>query len=239
MLAHSLMIHCSNTARHSIVLQMHLDFFNNTLLGPSRCVGRWDDTVDDVQGIVFLNDSRAVGGCTAFLPGLQHSKDERLGGAPVDREAMYLLEQSTQYSTGSVLLYQLGTWHRGVPVAAGAVRRTKHLSFRKAGCDWIGGSNESGHPSAKSIYQLAERLAARDRQEGGGETAVGSDFMASLMGSLSPVQREVIGFPAVTSKYWALPGTLDGVAQRYGPALDMKPYYAAANQHQQPRPSKL
>ena len=44
-----------------------------------------------------------------------------------------------------------------------------------------------------------------------------------LIASLSPHQRTLLGFPAVDSPYWT-EYTLDAVAERYGPMLDMSPY---------------
>jgi hypothetical protein len=39
-----------------------------------------------------------------------------------DREAMYANERCAKYHKGTVLMYQLGCWHRGTPVNYGYVR---------------------------------------------------------------------------------------------------------------------
>lgn len=95
----------------------------------------------------------------------------------------------------------------------GYVRRKQHLTFRTADATWIGASVGVGAPTAKSLNALS-----------------GSGFgfdLGHYLGGLSVDQRCVIGFPGVGSEYWTAE-TLRGVEERYGGAIDMKPYAQAA-----------
>ena len=97
--------------------------------------------------------------------------------------------------------------HRGTPVNPGRVRHKHHLSFRTAEAEYIGGAVSVGSPTAKSLHALSR--------------AGWADFdLGAYLGSLSPAQRAVIGFPSVGSGYWSAE-TLAGVAQRYGDAIDL------------------
>ena len=72
---------------------------------------------------------------------LSHARiDSRLdAGIDDPAESLYDNELQVGYSKGSILLYQLGTWHRGTPVQLGGMRRSGHFCFRTAEADWVGG----------------------------------------------------------------------------------------------------
>eukprot|EP01043_Picozoa_sp_COSAG02_P018356 COSAG02_NODE_856_length_16468_cov_131.787831_15_plen_87_part_00 len=72
-----------------------------------------------------------------------------------------------------------------------------------------------GAPTAKSLNTLAR----------GASPAVGGFDLAFFLGQLTPEQRCVIGFPAVGDPYWCKE-TLVGVHERYGGAVDVRPYAA-------------
>ncbi len=63
------------------------------------------------------------------------------------RPSLYSKERKVAYRKGSMLLFQLGTWHRGTPVIHGRLRRIHHLCFRKAAATWIGSAPEFGQPT--------------------------------------------------------------------------------------------
>lgn len=135
---------------------IHLDFGNNTLLFPARSAGHWG-APEDVQGIVYFTDwEDSLGGGTAIVPGLRHSVDSRLDQEIEDPSPqLYDNERQVGYSKGSILLYQLGTWHRGTPVQLGGLRRSGHFCFRTASAEWVGGDVGVGAPSAKMIHELS------------------------------------------------------------------------------------
>ena len=74
-----------------------------------------------------------------------------------------------------------------------------------------------GAPTAKSLNAL----------ERGASAAVGGFDVGAFLGELSPEQRCVIGFPALGDPYWCKE-TLAGVSERYGGAVDVRPYAEAA-----------
>jgi len=191
---------------------IHLDFGNNTLLTPARSTGQWKG-VEEVQGILYYNDSDEVGGGTAFVDGLRHTHDERMGKRPDAAGkpgALYSVERRARYRKGSVLLYQLGCWHRGTPVNVRQTRRNHHLCFRVVDAEWVGGSSDVGAPTSKTLQAFS--------------SSTDNDFnLTTFLAGLSPDQRTVLGFPAVDSTYWT-PQTVEAVRRRYAGAIDMAPY---------------
>ena len=190
---------------------IHLDFGNNTVLFPARSAGHWG-APEDVQGIpYFTNWEESGGGGTTIVPGLRHSIDSRLdAGIDDPAELLYDNELQVGYSKGSILLYQLGTWHRGTPVQLGGMRRSGHFCFRTAEADWVGGDVGVGAPTAKAVHQLSVDAEV-------------PEFEAdAFLSGLSPAQRCTIGFPKVGSRYWT-EETIAATAERY-PTMDMSPY---------------
>ena len=204
---------------------MHVDFGNNTLTVPARNCEHWA-APDEVQGLLSLSDHSVAGGPTAFVPGLAHTADARLGvdSTPesirdsVDTLAeLYAAERVAAYAPGTVLLYSGSLWHRGTPVLPGKLRRKHHLSFRTAAATWCGGQAEVGEPSATSLAALSALTA---------ETDTPFDA-AAFVGGLSVDQRAVLGFPGVGARYWSWPGALEATAERYS-QIDLAPYVPSA-----------
>jgi hypothetical protein len=140
-------------SRHGGNQPMHLDFGNNTLLTPARSKFLWNDP-EEVQGILYYVDHTDISGGTAVVAGLQHTGiPAKYGGWLPDeheddpRPSLYSKERKVAYRIGSMLLFQLGTWHRGTPVIHGRLRRIHHLCFRKAAATWIGSAPEFGQPT--------------------------------------------------------------------------------------------
>eukprot|EP01050_Picozoa_sp_SAG11_P011962 SAG11_NODE_1300_length_5261_cov_8.900232_8_plen_239_part_00 len=109
-------------------------------------------------------------------------------------------ERAVAYAPGTALVYRPDVAHRGTPVRAGAARVTQHLLLRTQEAEWV----QSDH----WIRQLPGVL--------GGEGGIGS---------LSPAQRCLLGFPPPGHRRWTR-ASVAGVAQRY-PGWDIGPYLAA------------
>ena len=134
---------------------MHRDVGTNSLLEPARDSIQWRPRPEEVQAIMYYADAAEAGAPTAFVPGLRYSDP--------GRDELYGKERWPRYRRGTLLLWQLGLWHRGMPVAAGAVRRKHHFSFRRADVEWVGGSSGMGQPSARSLYSLAATTVRQQR----------------------------------------------------------------------------
>lgn len=160
---------------------IHLDFLNNTYLTPARSKFLWRDP-EEVQAILYYSDHTEASGGTAFVPGLSHTGiDAKYGGwLPDDidvdndpRPKLYAMERKVAYKKGSILLYQLGTWHRGTPVLHGQTRCIHHLCFRKASCTWIGSAPEFGQPTITN--SILSRLHVSHKQILGFSVAKNND----------------------------------------------------------------
>lgn len=210
--------------------RMHVDYPNHTLAHPPP----WD-APEAVELIVHLDDAEACGGATALVPrtgpddpayawpiactpgvgALDWVNDRASAEAYLERKApeiarwrarhLYPREVEARHRRGSVLFYRHDTWHRGTPVAPGAVRFAQNLTFRKAGSEWI----SVLHPGwAWAMYQP-------------------SRVMERLVATASVEQRCVLGFPGPGHPYWTR-ATVAAVAARYGPlGMDVSPYQEA------------
>ena len=216
---------------------MHRDVGTNSLLEPARDRIQWHRP-EEVQGILYYADAAEAGAPTAFVPGLRYSDPAR--------DELYVKERWPRYQRGTLLLWQLGLWHRGVPATAGSVRRKHHFSFRRAGIEWAGGSSAMGQPSARSLYSLAattvrqqlrrgEGHAVHDRRDNDEDENDDGDErrrlvnleMGRFLGAFTPLQRTVmVGFPPLGSAYWDAQ-TISGTRARYGGHLALEPYVAA------------
>lgn len=196
---------------------MHRDIMTNSLLQPARDARQWA-APEDVQAILYYDDSVCAGGPTAFVPGLRHSD-------PAE-DRLYDRERYPRYSCGTLLLWQLGLWHRGTPVNPGAVRRKHHLSFRTADAEWIGGSAGMGQLSPCSLEsRVRSSVSMGHHEEEGGRRSV-QEGIGHFLGQLSPSQRAVTGcFPALSSSYWTDARARAAVAQQFEGLVDMSVYY--------------
>ena len=192
---------------------MHRDTLTNSLLQPARDAHYWG-TPEDVQAIIYYGpqDASEAGGPTAFVPGSLTFQDP-------DTEKLYDIEKYPRYQAGTLLLWQLGVWHRGTPVNPGAVRRKHHLSFRRADATWIGGSSSMGEPSPAALASLAATTITGPCDSRGIELGLGR-----FWGLLSPLQRTVTGcFPPIGSPYWD-DVTRAAVRERFGGMVELLPY---------------
>jgi hypothetical protein len=200
---------------------LHQDFGNNSLLIPARGAATEEEEgpesegswlpVEELQAIVYYSEGAV--GPTAFLPGLRNTKPAFDGEQTVEMRA--------RYNPGTILLYQLGTWHRGTRVETGACKLKHHLSFRTKEAEWVGGSNSVGQPSAKA---LVSRAATDLAAEGAAVDLESVDRrQGEMLARLSASQRAVLGFPPVGSDYWTAE-TVQATAARYQGALGMAEY---------------
>ncbi|MDB5297544.1 MAG: hypothetical protein JWO31_3527, partial [Phycisphaerales bacterium] len=176
--------------------EMHLDYQGNTLVVP-----RDDGDFRQVNMILYHTDVTPDLGPTCVV---SRTKTRDLGVWPPFRPRkrwpkLYAAEKPIVAPAGSLLIFQMGTFHRASDMtaepgaAAGDVRFTQHLVWRAAAHAFAG-------------YHLWSRLGERDELE-------------RFIERTTPRQREVLGFPPAGHPYWNAE-TLAGVAARY-PKMDM------------------
>jgi ectoine hydroxylase-related dioxygenase (phytanoyl-CoA dioxygenase family) len=175
--------------------EMHLDYQGNTLVVP-----RDDGPFRQVNMILYYTDVTADMGPTCVV---DRQKTQDQGVWPPFRPRKKwpkLYEQETPIlaKAGSLLIFQMGTFHRAGSMTAepGAARFTQHLVWRAA-----------AHPFAG--YHLWSKFGERDELE-------------RFIERTTPRQREVLGFPPVGHPYWN-EQTIAGVARRY-PKMELGPY---------------
>jgi hypothetical protein len=193
--------------------ELHRDYLNHTLVVPTRGTEQ-----QQVEMFVYLADVPEDLGPPHLVPA-DHTADlpakpnwyprhDPSGASAVDADApggflaparpeLYEREVSAAGPAGTVVAFELGTFHRGTAVTRpGGARYTMHLGFRRAEVEWsnrTGWANRSHDPA---WYRFVERA--------------------------SPAQLELFGFPPPGHPYWT-PHTLDGTALRY-PGLDLTPW---------------
>jgi len=175
--------------------EMHLDYQGNTLVVP-----RDDGTFRQVNMILYYSDVTEDLGATCVV---SKTKTRDLSPWPPFRprskwSRLYAQETPITAKAGSLLIFQMGTFHRAGEITAAppAARFTQHLVWRSARHAFAG-------------YHLWSRF---------GE----NDVLERFIEQATPRQREVLGFPPPGHPYWN-EQTLAGVAARY-PAMDMTPY---------------
>ena len=187
---------------------LHRDYLNHTVLVPSTTPG-----CRQVEMFVFLKDvpdelgpphlvSREyTTGLPAvpnwLLPPGQNGANRFVAEADPQ---LYEAEVSGAGPAGTVIAFELGTFHRGTQLSAPrGAPYSMHLSFRPAGLQW----GQRVGWAAKSF------------------TSEWVDFVSRA----TPRQLQVLGFPPAGHPYWT-PETLAGMALRY-PRLDLSPWHPA------------
>lgn len=212
--------------------RIHVDYPNHTLLHPPR----WD-APEAVELILYLSDVDECGGPTAIIPRAgpddpaypwpivktpgvgdltwmndRESAEEYLRNeAPEVAEwrAMHLYprECRVRYRIGTLLLYRHDTWHRGTPLAAGALRIVQNMTFKKAPSEWVSVLHSGWAWAMYRPTQRMERIVATSTIE----------------------QRCLLGIPPPGHPVWT-EEMLDAVEARYGAfGLDLSPYRRAAS----------
>ena len=177
---------------------LHLDYEGNTLVVP-----RDEGDQRQVNMILYYSDVSENLGPTFVVP-REKAESIRAGVWPPHRyakdwPALYELEQPVFAGAGDLLIFAMGTFHRGSAITnPRGARFTHHLVYHAA----------------------AHRHLGHHCWPGRGEEAALSEFLQHA----TPRQREVIGFPKVGDAYWN-EHTLADVALRY-PAMNLQPYRA-------------
>lgn len=175
--------------------EMHLDYQGNTLVVP-----RDEGTFRQLNMILYYTDVSADLGATRMV---SRGKTRHLSMWPPFRPReewpeLYEEEVAIEATAGSLLIFQMGTFHRAgeMTAEAPAARFTQHLVWRSAKHAFAG-------------YHLWSRFGENDELE-------------RFIEQTSPRQREVLGFPPAGHPYWN-EQTIAGVAARY-PGMDMTAY---------------
>ncbi|TDC11854.1 hypothetical protein E1284_26520 [Actinomadura bangladeshensis] len=188
---------------------LHRDYLNHTVLVPSTTPG-----CSQVEMFVFLTDVPEELGPphllsrkhTAHIPAVPNwflrpgqgsawrFNDD--SGSP----QMYGAEVSGAGPAGTVIAFEVGTFHRGTQLTAPrGARYSMHLGFR---------------PSSLSWGQRVGWAARSFERE-----------WVAFVHRATPRQLQVFGFPPPGHPYWT-PQTLAGMALRY-PELDLTPWSAS------------
>lgn len=175
--------------------ELHPDYGNNTLAFPKDGTG-----IIDIPMIVYHTDVTVDLGPT-YVVSKEHTRrlvaDGRRFHSRHEFPELYAAERAATVPAGSVLIYDMRTFHRGSAIRAGeGARFSQFTAFRTTGPGWLGSTSFQG--------------------------AGGSPEMDDLLIHASPRERELIGFPAPGDPYWD-EETIAGVAARY-PGMDMSPY---------------
>ncbi len=210
--------------------RIHIDYPNHSLTHPAAF-----ETPESVALLVYFDDIEEVGGATQIVPrsgpgdpayagplirspgigGIDFVND-REGAEAALREShpeiavwreenLYARARSVRFRPGTTLFYRHDVWHRGTPIAAGALRIVQNISFKRADCEWISIVHRGW---AWSLYDPSRHLV-------------------EMIAKSRVDQRCVLGFPAPGSAYWTR-ATLDAVAARFGrEGMDLSPYEEA------------
>ena len=175
--------------------EMHLDYQGNTLVVP-----RDEGTFRQVNMILYYTDVTADLGATCVVSKTK-TRDQSMWPPFRPKKKwpkLYADETPIEAKAGSLLMFQMGTFHRAGEMTADApaARFTQHLVWRSAKHSFAG-------------YHLWSRMGENDELE-------------RFIERTTPRQREVLGFPPVGHAYWT-EQTIAGVAARY-PKMDMTPY---------------
>ncbi len=176
---------------------LHADFPNHTLTVP-----RAEPGYQQLEAFIYLNDVGPENGATRFVSRLltQDVPVEEHTLNLEDYRALYDDPSDASAPAGSVVVYRPDVYHRSVDFSDPArARFMVHVSYRPAAMEW-----------------------------GGYQSWPFKGFSAEwhrFVGSASPRQLEVLGFPPPGHRFWT-EDTVAGVARRY-PGLDVSPWRGA------------
>ena len=175
--------------------EFHPDYSNNTLAFPKDGTG-----IIDIPMIVYHTDVTIDLGPT-YVVSKEHTGHLLTDGhrfhSRHEFPELYAVERPATVPAGSVLIYDMRTFHRGSAMrAAEGVRFSQFTAFHTTGPGWLGSTSFQG--------------------------TGGSAEMDAFITQASPRERDLIGFPAPGDLYWD-EETVAGVAARY-PGMDMGPY---------------
>lgn len=188
---------------------LHRDYLNHTILVPTTTQG-----CRQVEFFVYLTDvSEKLGPPhlvphrhTAHLPAVPNwylrpgGASESRYIADADNAALYDAEVSGAGSAGTVIAFELGTFHRGTQLTAPrGVRYSMQICFRPADVQW-------GQRAAWATRSFTPEWGA-------------------FVSRATPRQLQALGFPPPGHPYWTSE-TLAGMGLRY-PRLDLAPWRSA------------
>jgi ectoine hydroxylase-related dioxygenase (phytanoyl-CoA dioxygenase family) len=164
---------------------LHRDYPRNTLLAPA--VG---STSGVVRMFIYLSNVVDAGATRVVARNVAKSIDSsEVLLERCDHPGIYRKEQSSAGPSGTVLMFDLDTFHRATDVAPGSFRLVLNASFKRRDHYWV-----SYSPGLR----------------------VGMDAEWDLLVQASTSrQREVLGFPPIESKIWT-ETQRRSVARRYG-----------------------
>ena len=189
---------------------LHRDYLNHTILVPSADAAcqqaefflYLSDVPEELGPPHFVSRSRtaALSAKPNWYPRAAQADDEYGWVADSGSPDLYESEASAAGPAGTVVAFQLGTFHRGTAMTAPrGARYTMHLGYRPMAADW------------------GQRHAWAGRSH--------DPFWYEFVSRASPRQLELFGFPPPGHAFWTR-DTLAGVALRY-PGLDLEPWRAA------------
>ena len=177
---------------------LHADYSGNTYVIPQKST-EWLD----IPMIIYHSDVTIDLGPT-YVVSQKHTEHRKLveDGFRFHRRdkfpELYEVEQPNLVPAGSVLIYQMRTFHRGSALnAKDGARFIQFTAFHTANIPWMGSmfhQNKMGAPEMLNFIQKAD-----------------------------PSHRTLLGFPPVGHAYWKDDDARTGVANRY-PDMDMTPY---------------
>lgn len=177
----------------------HLDYPNNMLLVPD------DGEFNMIIGIVYLTDVTAGLGPTCVV-----SKQVTGSGLwpPIftrqERPEWFEAEEAAIVPAGTLLLYNVRTFHRGTAFTSPTgARFTQHTVFQSRENAWSGWRDWPKFGHSEVFYDFIQKAALE--------------------------QRSILGFPPPGHRYWT-PATLAAMADRY-PNMDLEPYRGAGAQN--------
>lgn len=176
---------------------LHRDYLNHTMLVPSD-----DARFRQLELFVFLSDVTDAHGTPRYVS-RQVTGDAPAWPnwlAPADRPELYADEVTAAGPAGTVVAWELGTFHRGSQLTASrGARYTLHVSYRPAAADWAVRYGWAHRSHTPEWYRFVPRA--------------------------TPRQLAMFGFPPPGHPYWTTQ-TIAGVAERY-PGLDTSPWQPA------------
>ena len=190
--------------------ELHADYSGNTYVIPQKSV-EWLD----IPMIIYHSDVTIDLGPT-YVVSQKHTEHLKLvedGIRHHSREKfpeIYKYEKPNLVPAGSVLIYQMRTFHRGSAMhAKDGARFIQFTAFHNASIPWMG-----------SMYH---------------QNKMGAPEMLNFIQKADPAMRSMVGFPPVGHDYWKDPEARFGVSNRY-PEMDMTPYGGKGELLDQVRP---
>jgi ectoine hydroxylase-related dioxygenase (phytanoyl-CoA dioxygenase family) len=180
-------------------MPLHVDYMNTSMLYPNP-----QEPYEEVTLILYYVDVDQQLGAT-YVVSNQYSRDEVLVPYLRDKTQypdLYRHEQPVCVRAGSLLIYNMATFHRASGITAkDRTRFSHHIVYRSEDAPWVGYRVWANYGLSPEMQRFIEQA--------------------------SPRQRELLGFPPPSCTYWN-EETLTGIAARY-PGMDMIPYLEAVD----------